>query len=186
MDERRNEADYVWLACRTDHEAKKHKGISIIIVPTDDPGFSYTPIVTCWPSHNDSNLLRRSRVPYSNLVGDLHGGWGLIASQLNHERVGLAAVSVLSFRLFDDVVEWAATTNIDDETRIMIFHGSKWTLRNAKAKLDALNLMNWRMTTAVEAGTLSHIMHRQPKYMEQKASQMSIIYCLESSEQQVI
>ena len=41
-----NEADYVWLACRPTPEAKKHKGISIIIVPTETQGFSYTQIVT--------------------------------------------------------------------------------------------------------------------------------------------
>ena len=149
-----NEADYVWLACRTDHEAKKHKGISIIIVPTDDPGFSYTPIVTVGQATTTATYYDEVRVPYSNLVGDLHGGWGLIASQLNHERVGLAAVSVLSFRLFDDVVEWAATTNIDDETRIIDIPWVQMDLAKCKAKLDALNLMNWRMTTAVEAGTL--------------------------------
>ena len=33
------DADYIWLAVRTDPEAPKHKGISMIIVPTDTPGF---------------------------------------------------------------------------------------------------------------------------------------------------
>src|SRR5258708_1657639 len=37
-------ADYVWLACRTDPEAARHKGLSIIIVPTDAEGFSWTPV----------------------------------------------------------------------------------------------------------------------------------------------
>ena len=41
-----NQADYIWLACRTDPDAPKHKGISIIIVPTSSPGFKCTPIVT--------------------------------------------------------------------------------------------------------------------------------------------
>jgi alkylation response protein AidB-like acyl-CoA dehydrogenase len=41
-----NTADYVWLACRTDPDAPKHKGISILIVPTEDPGFSWSPINT--------------------------------------------------------------------------------------------------------------------------------------------
>src|SRR6266699_6713719 len=39
-------ADYVWLACRTDPEAPRHKGLSILIVPTDSPGFSWTPVRT--------------------------------------------------------------------------------------------------------------------------------------------
>src|SRR3989442_9614245 len=41
-----NQADYVWLACRTDPDAPKHKGISMILVPTSSPGFKVTPIVT--------------------------------------------------------------------------------------------------------------------------------------------
>ncbi|MEE3251536.1 MAG: acyl-CoA dehydrogenase family protein, partial [Actinomycetota bacterium] len=41
-----NEADYIWLACRTDPDARKHRGISLLIVPTDTEGFSWTPIIT--------------------------------------------------------------------------------------------------------------------------------------------
>src|SRR5262249_61228444 len=41
-----NQADYIWLACRTDPDAPKHKGISIIVVPTASAGFKCTPIVT--------------------------------------------------------------------------------------------------------------------------------------------
>ena len=37
-------ADYVWLACRTDPDAPRHQGLSILIVPTDAPGFSWTPV----------------------------------------------------------------------------------------------------------------------------------------------
>jgi len=40
-----HDANYVWLACRTDPEAAKHKGISILIVDTTDPGYSSTPII---------------------------------------------------------------------------------------------------------------------------------------------
>src|SRR5246127_2712113 len=39
-------ADYVWLACRTDQAAPRHKGLSIIIVPVSSPGFSWTPVPT--------------------------------------------------------------------------------------------------------------------------------------------
>jgi alkylation response protein AidB-like acyl-CoA dehydrogenase len=149
-----NEADYVWLACRTNPEAKKHKGISIIIVPTDHPGFSCTPIVTVGNATTTATYYDEVRVPFSNLIGELNGGWGLIASQLNHERVGLAAVSVLSFRLFEDVLEWAATTKNPEGACVIDTPWVQIDLAKCRAKLDALNLMNWRMTTAVEAGEL--------------------------------
>ena len=151
-----NEADYIWLACRTDPEAKKHKGISIIIVPTDTAGFSFTPIVTVGHATTTATYYDEVRVPAANLVGDLHGGWNLIASQLNHERVGLAAVSALSFRLYDDVVEWAATTDAGrgDGTLVIDLAWVQMDLARVHAQLEALNLMNWRMTVAVEAGEL--------------------------------
>ena len=91
-----NQADYVWLACRTDPDAPKHKGISIIIVPTASPGFKM---------HADRDRRRDIdhqatyyddvRVPKGNVVGDVNGGWRLITTQLNHERVGLAALGGL-------------------------------------------------------------------------------------------
>ncbi len=87
-----NTADYVWLACRTDANAPKHKGISILIVPTDDPGFSWSPIHTVGGLTVTSTYYSGVRVGDQDVVGDVHGGWQLITAQLNHERIGLAAL----------------------------------------------------------------------------------------------
>ncbi|MEI2706584.1 MAG: acyl-CoA dehydrogenase family protein [Ilumatobacteraceae bacterium] len=88
-----NQADYIWLACRTDPDAPKHQGISIIIVPTSSPGFSWTPIVTVGDVLTAATYYADVRVPTENVVGPINGGWALITMQLNHERVGLAALS---------------------------------------------------------------------------------------------
>ena len=88
-----NQADYVWLACRTDPEAAKHKGISIIIVPTNVPGFSWTPIVTVGGNVTTATYYSDVRVPKGNVVSEINRGWQLITTQLNHERVGLAALT---------------------------------------------------------------------------------------------
>ena len=57
-----HDADYIWLACRTDPEAVKHKGISILIVDTKDPGYSWTPIILSDGAHhtNATYLQRRA------------------------------------------------------------------------------------------------------------------------------
>lgn len=151
-----NEADYIWLACRTDPEAKKHKGISILIVPTDSPGFSFTPIVTVGNATTTATYYDDVRVPASNLVGDLHGGWRLITSQLNHERVGLAAISASAFSMYDEVVQWAATTaaTADADSTVIELGWVQMDLARVHVHLEALRLMNWRMTAAVEAGDL--------------------------------
>lgn len=87
-------ADWIWLACRTDPEAPKHQGISIILVPTDSPGFSWTPIETVGGLTTTATYYDGIRVPATSLVGPENGGWGLITNQLNHERVALAAIGM--------------------------------------------------------------------------------------------
>lgn len=85
-----HDADYIWLAVRTDKDAPKHKGISILIVDTKDPGFSWTPIITADGAHHvNATYYNDVRVPVSMRVGDEGGGWKLITTQLNHERVML-------------------------------------------------------------------------------------------------
>ena len=56
-------------------------------------------------------------MPAANLVGAENEGWKLITSQLNHERVGLAAVGALSFQLYEEVLAWAADTPAADGPR---------------------------------------------------------------------
>ena len=152
-----NEADYVWLACRTNPDAPKHKGISIIIVPTDSPGFSYTPIVTVGNSTTTATYYDEVRVPAANLVGAVNEGWKLITSQLNHERVGLAAVGALSFQLYEEVAAWAAETPAADGSEATVLDQGwvQMDLARCHAKLEAMKLLNWQMAAAVAADSLA-------------------------------
>src|SRR5438046_1101850 len=70
-----NQADFVWLACRTDPDAPKHKGISIIVVPTASAGFKCTPIVTVGGNTTTATYYDDVRVPKGNVVGDINAGW---------------------------------------------------------------------------------------------------------------
>ena len=143
-----DQSDYIWLACRTDPDAPKHKGISIILVPTATPGFSCTPIVTVGGVATTASYYTDVRVPKDALIGDLHGGWRLITGQLNHERVGLAAVSALAFRLWDEVAAWVVEQGFTDVGWIQQDLAVTYSL------LEAQKLLTWRMTAAVADGTL--------------------------------
>ena len=102
-------ADYVWLAVRTNPEAKKHRGISMLIVPTDAPGFSWTPVHTMAGVDTSATYYQDVRVPTSNLVGEENGGWKLVTNQLNHERVALVSAQPI-FVALNAVREWAQNT----------------------------------------------------------------------------
>jgi alkylation response protein AidB-like acyl-CoA dehydrogenase len=143
-----DQADYIWLATRTNPDAPKHKGISIFLVPTSAPGFSCTPIVTVGGVATTASYYDGVRVPHSALVGELNEGWRLITGQLNHERVGLAAVSALAHRLWAEVAEWALANDLGDVGWVQA------DLARSHALLEAQKLLNWRMTAAVADDTL--------------------------------
>ena len=96
-------ATHIWLAVRTDPDAPKHAGISVLIVPTGSPGLSVRPLHTMYGGHTNETFYDDVRVPARNLVGEVNRGWPIIMHALNHERVGLAATGALA-RLFDDLV----------------------------------------------------------------------------------
>ncbi|HEX4776820.1 MAG TPA: acyl-CoA dehydrogenase family protein [Acidimicrobiia bacterium] len=152
-----NQADYIWLACRTDPEAPKHKGISMIIVPTASDGFKCTPIVTVGDVVTTATYYDDVRVPLDNVVGDVNAGWRLITNQLNHERVGLAALGGLTHRLWDDTERWCRLTESGRGDGLMMID-LPWVqmdLARTHARLEAMKLLNWRMASAVANDTLT-------------------------------
>jgi len=144
-------ADYVWLACRTDPEALRHKGLSIIIVPTDAPGFSWTPVRTMAGTGTSATYYSDLRVPVSNLVGEEHKGWPLITNQLNHERVALTSSAPVTAALAD-VGDWARSTKLADGRRVIDQEWVQLNLARVHAKAELLKLMNWRI--AAQSGPL--------------------------------
>jgi alkylation response protein AidB-like acyl-CoA dehydrogenase len=150
-----NQADYVWLACRTDPEVPKHKGISIIVVPTASAGFKCTPIVTVGGNTTTATYYDDVRVPKSNVIGDVNAGWQLITTQLNHERVGLAAMGGLAHRLWDEVAAWCRSTDSGQGGRMLDVPWVQMDLARAHARLEAMKLLNWRMAAALDAGALA-------------------------------
>ncbi|MEV7439831.1 acyl-CoA dehydrogenase family protein [Streptomyces sp. NPDC091204] len=148
-------ADWIWLACRTDPEAPKHKGISIILVPTDDPGFSWTPIETVGGLTTTATYYDSVRVPVGNLVGPEHGGWGLITNQLNHERVALAAIGMQAEDFYGYALSRARTPDPVTGERPADLPWVQTRLAEAHARLAAVRLLNWRLVQDVAGGSLA-------------------------------
>ncbi|GLV83384.1 acyl-CoA dehydrogenase [Streptomyces lavendulae subsp. lavendulae] len=148
-------ADWIWLACRTDPEAPKHKGISIVLVPTDSPGFAWTPIDTVGGLTTTATYYEGVRVPLGHLVGPEHGGWGLITNQLNHERVALAAIGMQAEDFYAQALAHARTPDPATGERPADRPWVRSRLAEAHARLAAVRLLNWRLVQDVGAGTLA-------------------------------
>ena len=149
------QADWIWLACRTDPDAPKHKGISILLVPTDAPGFSWTPIATVGGLTTTATYYDGIRVPAASLVGEENGGWGLITNQLNHERVALAAIGMQAEDFYAAALAAARTPDPVTGRRRVDEPWVRSRLAEVHARLAATRLLNWRLVGDVGAGRLA-------------------------------
>ncbi|CAN5601705.1 acyl-CoA dehydrogenase [soil metagenome] len=146
-----NYADYVWLAVRTDPEASKHKGITMFLVPTTDPGFSYTKIHTMVNASTFHTFYDDVRVTDGDILGELHGGWSLIINQLNYERVGLAPPGIVE-RNYEDVLAWARDTTTPDGLRVIDQEWVQLNLAKVRAGVEYLTLLNWKVAALEASG----------------------------------
>ncbi|HWU22184.1 MAG TPA: acyl-CoA dehydrogenase family protein [Nocardioides sp.] len=137
-------ADWIWLACRTE-EAPRHKGLSMILVPADAPGVSYTPVHTVAGVGTSATYYSDVRVPASNLVSERGGGWALMTNQLNHERVALTSAAPLVHSL-GLVKAWARETGEIEKEWVQI------PLGRAHARVEALSLINWKLAADADHG----------------------------------
>jgi 3-oxocholest-4-en-26-oyl-CoA dehydrogenase alpha subunit len=140
-------ADWVWLAVRTNQEAKKHRGISMLVVPTTAEGFSWTPVHTMSGVDTSATYYSDVRVPVTNLVGEEHGGWKLVTNQLNHERVALVSPQPI-FLALREVREWAQNTKDSGGARLIDSEWVQLNLARVHAKAEVLKLINWELASA--------------------------------------
>jgi len=145
-----NDADWVWLACRTDPEAKKHRGISMLIVPTTAEGFSWTPVHTMSGVDTSATYYQDVRVPASSLVGEENAGWKLVTNQLNHERVALVSAQPI-FAALNGVREWAQNTKDVHGNRLIDSEWVQLNLARVHAKAEVLKLINWELASTEDA-----------------------------------
>ena len=141
-------SDYIWLACRTNPDVPKHQGISIIVCPTSAPGFTWTPLHTVGGNTTSTTYYDGVRVARDSVIGEVDQGWKLLTSQLNHERVGLAAMSGRTEALWEIVRDWCVGQGIAGEPWVQA------DLARTYAQVEAMKLLNWQLTGAVDAGAV--------------------------------
>jgi alkylation response protein AidB-like acyl-CoA dehydrogenase len=148
-----SDADYVWLAVRTNPNVKKHKGISLFVIPMDTPGIKVLPIHVMGESDINQVFYEDVRVPATTRVGEENEGWRLITNQLNHERVTLCSSGIVE-RALNDVRGWAQDSKMADGSRVIDQEWVQLNLARVHARLEFLRLMNWKIASAAAKGAL--------------------------------
>ncbi|MFC8526137.1 acyl-CoA dehydrogenase family protein [Nocardia sp. NPDC057227] len=159
-----HDADVLLTFVRTDPTAPKHKGISVLLIPTDTPGVTRRPFPSiCAPDDLDFNevYFEGVRVPAANRIGPENGGWTVANGSLGHER-NLLWLSHAD-RLADLIRDFTPHTEHDRDayaTSVMDLHalkllGSAALARAARGEPDvaALSVLKVLGSEAVQAGT---------------------------------
>ena len=145
-------ADYIWLAARTNPAAAAHRGITIFMLDTRLPGFSVSPIYTVGGIRTNITYYANVRVPAEMVVGEINGGWQLITEQLNHERVGLAALAYGAQGCFDETLAWARSTPAAGVARVIDQPWAQLALAHCYVLLQAYAVLGNRVAWQVAQG----------------------------------
>ena len=103
-------ADCHWLACRTDFDVAKHKGVSMMIVDLKSPGITISPMITMAGWQTNEVVYEDVRVPKENLVGEKNKGFYYLMAALDFERMFPLG---RYHRVFDELVEYTKETIVD-------------------------------------------------------------------------
>ena len=95
-------ANWIFVLCRTDPDAPKHKGISFVLCPMEQDGVEVRPIKMLSGDHDfNETFFTDARTHKDNVVGQVNGGWAVAMTLLGYERGESAATQPLMFK-----VEW--------------------------------------------------------------------------------
>ena len=146
-----SDADYCWLAVRTNPDVSKHKGISMIIVPMDTPGHHGPAHGPAERARHQPGLLRGRAGAGGEPVGGENNGWSLITNQLNHERVTLCSSGMLE-QTYEEALRYAQETKLADGRRVIDQEWAQLNLARVRAGLEFLRLINWKVAWGATEG----------------------------------
>ena len=114
-------ANWIFVLCRTDPDAPRHRGISFVLCPMDQPGVEVRPIeMLSGDADFNETFFTDARTARENVVGEINGGWAVAMTLLGYERGEAVATMPIMFRAeFDKLAELARATgrNLDPVLR---------------------------------------------------------------------
>jgi len=158
-----------WLCVRTDVQAPKHEGISVIIVPIDAPGVAIRPIMAWSDYRTNETFFDKVRVPATNLIGEVNRGWQYITGALDLERGALTNAGDLR-RAVDDLLELAKLVRADG-TRPVDDPDLRRKLAQLDADVELAQLMGFEASSPLESGTIPSVLVSSEKIFSSELRQ---------------
>jgi len=165
-------ADWCLLLVRTDPDAPKHRGISVLLVDMTTPGITVRPIDTlAGPREFNEVFFDDVVVPRDCLLGEKNEGWELVVAGLTFERAGIARYARAG-QMIELLVEWARDTGRAHEPDV------RCKLADLRVRYEAARLLNYRTLSLQAAGevpsTEASIARIHNGQLEQLVSQVGL------------
>lgn len=174
-----HDCDYIWLATRTS-KGEKHSsdGITLFVVDSKSNGYTTAPIYTVAGMGTNMTYYENIRVSPDFIIGGLGGGWKVITSQLNHERVALAAMTVNGNKQFKRIVRHlqTLTTETGGPLNDPI---TRRKIGELYSRLEAMEILNLRTAFQIEQGRLDIALASGAKFKNILALIEALRECLE-------
>ena len=145
-------AEYIYTLARTDHEAPKHKGLSLFIADVKTPGISFHPLPYINGETAAQTFFDDVRLPLSTLIGEENQGWYHAMTTLDHERSGLFRYAGVR-RTFDDFVVFCKTAQYNGKTLVenpLVRH----KLAKTRVAMEVWRLLCWKVTWLQTTGAV--------------------------------
>ncbi|OBI77606.1 acyl-CoA dehydrogenase family protein [Mycobacterium sp. E740] len=141
-----------WLCVRTDPDAPRHRGISVIMVPIDSPGIEIHPLYAWSGYRTNETFFRDVRIPVTNLIGEENAGWTYITGALDHERGALTTPGDLR-RAVEDLVALAGSSLRDGSVPAddPVF---RRRLAAVEADVEVATLMGYEAASLLDSGRI--------------------------------
>ena len=142
------------LYVRTDKDLPKHKGISMLLVPSNSPGVEIRRIKTLGRKmlHTNEVFFDNVRVPKKNLVGELNGGWKLLLSGLELERLFVCSTYIGAAQAAVDLALEHAQEREQFGRAIGTFQSIGHMLADMQLEVDAARLLTYRAAWMFDQG----------------------------------
>jgi alkylation response protein AidB-like acyl-CoA dehydrogenase len=139
-------ATHVFLLTRTNTEVRKHKGLTVFLVPIDTPGVEVRPVHTLAYHHTNMTFYTNVRVPDSCRIGDVDGGWEVMKIALGREQGGEGSTDLPE--LVRQAIEWAEETDGEADGRMMDDPVIRERIARAAVDLEVATLLAQRSSWA--------------------------------------
>jgi alkylation response protein AidB-like acyl-CoA dehydrogenase len=137
-------AGWVYLAVRTDSEASKHRGISVLVAPLDTPGIEVRAFPTLGGGVLCEMFLDGVEIPAENLVGELDGGWDVLMYTLDFERITAEKLGGIAWVLEAVEARLRDTDRLDGAAALR--------LARLRGELEAARLLSFRAADILDRG----------------------------------